>query len=384
MNRFCQAVLVILIALGMALLPGCYDQMNLEDASIALMLGLDVDNNGQFLVYTQSPVFSREAKEKTETVMVTADSIRLSRAKFDAVFTGITTGGKLQTILIGKRLLQKKEWFTLFDMFYRVPKLTETPRAVVVDGSVKDIFEFKPGDKPRLSLHMSKLIDTANMSDITVLTNLQELRRQMKEKGMTPSLSLIKKGKDDVLVTGTALINKKNTFAGQLSLQESTLLLILQNQINGVPSLVLDFGPAKEEEDGGNETEATVKNVIAIDITSYKRKVHTGFSNGKFSFHVDLHFNIVITTLQRMDSMSKREDKPAIERMITSALTKDIDALISKCQRASVDPFGFGLYARAYQYKSWKSVQNEWDKAFAEAEVGVHVKTSIKSFGVLE
>ncbi|SEN80493.1 Ger(x)C family spore germination protein [Paenibacillus sp. OV219] len=379
MNRLYQIALVLLCTL---LLPGCYDQMNLEDASISLMLGLDVDDNGQLLVYLQSPVFSREAKEKSETVAVTADTIRLSRTKFDAVLTGITTGGKLQTILIGKRLLQQKDWFTLFDIFYRVPRLTETSRAIIVDGPVKEIFEFKPADKPRLSLHMSKLIDTSNQTNITVLTNLQELRRQMKEKGMTPSLSLIKKEKDNIFVTGTALLNKKDAMVGQLSLQESTLLLILQGQIHGVPSMVIVLGSTKDEED--SDKEATIKDAIAFDVATYKRKVRTAVVNGRFQFDIDLKLNIVITTLQMVDLNLTRNNKTEIEKITAAELTKQMEALIRKCQTKSVDPFGFGLYARAYQYKSWKNIQNEWGTAFADADVRIHVKTNIKSMGVTE
>lgn len=381
MKRLCQ---ITLVALGMLLLPGCYDQLNLEDASFSLMMGLDVDDHGQIMVYVQSPVFAREAKEKSETVAVSADTIRMSRAKFDAVLTGITTGGKLQSLLIGKRLLQNRNWFTLLDVFYRSPRLTETPRAVIVDGPVKDIFEFKPADKPRLSLHMSKLIDTANQSDITVLTNLQELRRQIKEKGMTPSLSIIKKEKDEIFVKGTALLNKKHAFAGELSLQESTILLILQGQMLGVPSLILEFGPSEGEEDSENEREAAVKNAISFDVTSLKRNVHTAVSNGKFRFDIALNLRLAITTIQTTDAMYISGNKSATEKLITAELTKNIEALIRKCQKASVDPFGFGLYARAYQYKSWKPVQNEWDKTFADAEVHVHVKPDIKTFGVTE
>ncbi|WP_164545736.1 Ger(x)C family spore germination protein [Paenibacillus albus] len=381
MSRLCR---ITILVLGILLLPGCYDQMNLEDASIVLMLGLDVDENGKLMIYAQSPVFSKEAKEKSESVAVAADSVRLARSKFDAVLTGITTGGKLQTILIGTRLLQQQDWFKLLDMFYRMPKLTETPRVIIVDGAIKEIFAFKPADKPRLSLHMSKLIDTAHITNITVLTNMQELRRQMKEKGMTPSLSLIRKEKDEIFVKGTALLNKNDALVARLSLQESTLLLLLQDQIHGIPSLTMELKSTANSEDSDNENESTLKSAISFDIATYKRNIHSSMSNGKFRFDIDVQLNIVITDVQTENSNFNRDQKSTVEKMISAYFTKQFNGLIQKCQSKSVDPFGFGLYARAYQYKHWKAVQNEWEEAFSNADVRVNLKTSIKSFGVTE
>ncbi|WP_374987756.1 Ger(x)C family spore germination C-terminal domain-containing protein [Paenibacillus sp. R14(2021)] len=38
-----------------------------------------------------------------------------------------------------------------------------------------------------------------------------------------------------------------------------------------------------------------------------------------------------------------------------------------------MDPIGVGLYARAYQYKAWKKVQENWGDAFSKADVSVNI-----------
>ncbi|SFS57537.1 Ger(x)C family spore germination protein [Paenibacillus sp. BC26] len=380
MTRFMK--LLVTATMFVLLLPGCYDQMNLEDASISLMLGIDVDEENHIIVFSQSPVFYKEAQEKSETASVHANSIRLARAEFDAKLTGITTGGKLQTILIGKRLLQQKDWYSLFDLFYRVPKQTETPIVVIVDGPVKSIFDLKPIDKPRLSLHVRKLIETSFNGNITVSRNLQELRREMKDKGMTASLTQVKKEKKNVIVTGTALLNKQGELKEHFSLQETTLFHLLLNKFQGTPSLILNLAEMNPEE--GEDRDHAVQNVVAFDILKSNHIVKTDAANGKFKFDVSLKFNVVITTLQSDDPEFTATSNPKLEQTIAAQLEQQIQQIIRKCQDQKIDPFGFGLYARAYQYKAWKPIQNEWANAFSDAEVNIKLKVSIKSTGVVD
>jgi hypothetical protein len=56
-------------------------------------------------------------------------------------------------------------------------------------------------------------------------------------------------------------------------------------------------------------------------------------------------------------------------------------ALVAKMQRHEIDPIGLGLYARAYQFKAWEHVQDEWGHAFSKADVRIHIKTKIKNMG---
>ncbi|TVY02910.1 hypothetical protein [Paenibacillus cremeus] len=54
---------VIFTAACLLFLQGCYDRTNLEDLSLSLMIGLDVDEKNQLIVYSSSPVFNKEARQ---------------------------------------------------------------------------------------------------------------------------------------------------------------------------------------------------------------------------------------------------------------------------------------------------------------------------------
>lgn len=90
------------------MMTGCFDQTNVEDVSLTLILGIDLDRNNNLLVYMSSPVFNKEAKVKEETTGVKSVTVRKSRDQFDATVMALTSGSKTQVILVGKRIMKQK------------------------------------------------------------------------------------------------------------------------------------------------------------------------------------------------------------------------------------------------------------------------------------
>ncbi|MDF2959383.1 MAG: spore gernimation protein [Paenibacillus sp.] len=89
-------------------------------------------------------------------------------------------------------------------------------------------------------------------------------------------------------------------------------------------------------------------------------------------------------TISSLDSDYDNEKATVpLEARIVKELQKKFADLIHKCQKSQVDPFGFGLYARAYRFPEWKAVENEWGKTFAKAKVSIITQVEIKSVGVV-
>ncbi|MFK9094928.1 Ger(x)C family spore germination C-terminal domain-containing protein [Bacillus salipaludis] len=64
-------------------------------------------------------------------------------------------------------------------------------------------------------------------------------------------------------------------------------------------------------------------------------------------------------------------------------MQKQFEDLLKKIQKNKIDPIGFGLYARAYQYEQFKKMDNDWGKAFAESDIHVSVKVKVNSDGAV-
>ncbi|KPV60829.1 hypothetical protein QJ48_03405 [Paenibacillus sp. A3] len=359
------------LAVCVAVLPGCWDQANIENLTLGLSVGLDLDEKDHLVVYMAAPVFSKEAKRDNEAYGFRTRTIRTSRNKFDAVVSALTVGGKSQILFLGKRLTERADWLPLTDVFFRDGKQTVNAKVVLVNGRVSDVIHHYPKDKPRLSLHLTRLLDKNNRRNFTVRTTIQKLIDQKYEKGMTISISELKFNKE-LEVMGTALLDNKGKYKGSLNQQESSLLLILQRRT--VDEVPFNIHLPHERKSG----------IFASDIVSFnagteKVKIKTAYNEGKFRFDVAIHLSGALT--QRLFPFDFAQKGGELEAMIEKQLEKQFSELVKKFQSQKVDPVGFGIYARAHQYKAYKQVQQQWADVFAKSDVNVKVKLTLKSSG---
>jgi Ger(x)C family germination protein len=351
------------------MITGC-DASPIEDLSVSLIIGLDLDEKDQLLVYMSSPVFNKEAKEKEEVYQVRTVSIRQSREKFDTKVMGLTTGSKSQIFLLGKRLLESKDWFYYIDPFYRDPKNTVSARIVAVDGAVSDVIFSKPIDKPRLPMYLTNLIDTASDRNLVKRTTLQDFRRQIKDKGRTPWIPEIKKDKR-IQLTGSALLSHSGQNKLSITPDENQLLTILEGKKKKDYSILI---PVSLQSIHSRKPYVS----FSIPIMKVKKKV---VYNGRFVYDIDVNLKIAITEL--LFSIDFEKESAQLEKSISKELEKEFDRLIRKIQKAQIDPLGLGLYARAYTYPEWKKVQDNWGKTLEKSKINIHVKTEIKSIGTI-
>lgn len=367
-----KRMLTGLVALSLCT-SGCLaaDKINIEDVSLSLLIGIDLDEKNNLIFSTSSPVFNREARIKEEIFTSPSTTLRKSREEDDKTFMALTTGGKVQAMLIGKRVMQHEGWFKLLDPFLRDPKNTVNGRIVMVDGPASEVIQFTPKDKPRLPLYLTKLIDTAFRRNICVKTTLQDLRRETYEKGMTASVTELRKD-GRLLVTGTALLDEKGKYKLSLGATENKLLRILQHETKG--EFPFTFKAA-------NQPKGTVFPANAYSFTCEKIsvKTKTGYADDRFKFDIGIKTRVVLG--ERLFPLDVRKEAKKLEQEIEREMKKRFDSLIRKIQAAKIDPIGLGLYARAFEYQHWKPVQASWGEALSKADVNVTVKVTIIGMG---
>ena len=344
---------VIPFVCSVAILSSCGRNIPLEDLTISLILGVDLDDENNLVISESNPVFNKDAKKNIETYQIKAKSIRESRKYFDAMATGEVTAAKIQVLLLGKRVLEHENWFSLLDTVYRNPAFSINTRVIVVDGPVSEVIFYEPEDKPQLPLHLKEVIDKNNKRTRTVLNTLQVLHRQMYEKGITPTISEIKKEKDLKLV-GVSLLNEKGKYVDTLNIQESSLLLILKNEQK--KELTFSFPVTAINDEGG----IFHKNEISVDVNRVKVKVKTHYNRDQFHFTYKISMTVnVVERIFSLDSINEKE----LEKMLEKELKSRFEGLIKNIQKHKIDPIGLGLFARAYQYEQYKKVEEHWGRS---------------------
>ncbi|MEH7237605.1 Ger(x)C family spore germination protein [Bacillus sp. JJ1562] len=356
------------------MLTSCGYQVPLEDTTIVFILGIDLDDDNNLIFYESSPVFSKGAKAQTETYHTKADTLRDSRKYFDAVTSGEVSGAKIQLLLLGKRVVEHEDWFPLLDTMYRNSNFSLNTRVVIVDGQVSDIIDYKPKSNAQLVMYLKNVIDKNHRRTRTEKGTLQQLHSEFYERGVTPALSNVKKVKR-VEVIGTALLNNRGKYVDTLNLPESTLFLFLKyNRKHPISYTTITIPTEKE---GG----IFHKNDLSFEVKSVKSKIKTSHEMDRFKFDVKISMSIVI--LESLLSVDMNSEEMKFKKTIEERLKTDYEKLFKKIQDHKIDPIGFGVYARAYQYNQYKKVEDNWGEALSEADINVSVEIDIKGMGTV-
>lgn len=371
----------ILACFWLLLMPACGDRLNVEDTTLSLVYGLDVDGDNKIIVYQVSPVFNKDAKKKYEVYGGKTDTSRQARDVFNSISNGEIAKGKLQVIMLSERLLKKESILPYLDVFYRDAKDTGNMRMVAVKGSVSSIVNSEFTDKPILPMYLTNVINVAKESNRTAFTAIQHFHTLAFDKGITPAISEIKKGKKAIVVTGSVLLDKKARYKMSLNRRESALLLMLQKKAKLPVSLTIRMPPPslKTSNIGKNGKDT---DFVTVNIVGLSRSISTHYKKNRFSF--DVKMNLEIDLAERTFDVDMKKKQEQLTAIITDQLEKELNGLIQKVQKQHLDPFGFGWYARAYQYQQWKKVDNRWPDEFSRATVTVTPIIKIKGHGVIQ
>jgi len=362
----CLSILLLLLQ------TGCMDRVDVENLSLALIIGLDLDDENNLVVSTSSPVFSREAKRKTEVYETKAISLRTARDEFDKTFKAFTSGGKTQVFLIGKKLMSENNWFALLDPFLREPKNTSSTKIVLVDGPVSPAITYNPQDKPRLPIYLTYLIDTASHRNLCVRTTLQDFASMTRDKGMTASVTELR-FTDRINIVGSALLNEQGLYKLSITPEETRMLRMLQNEKAG------DFTFTFEHEEAKPSGGPIPSNLFSVDAMKFSNRLKTGFSQDRFTF--DFRFKIRVAFAEKLFPFDVLHGEKLIEAEMERQFVEKFERLIRKFQKAKIDPIGLGQYARGYRYGEWKKVEEEWGRALSRADVNVKVDVTIAAMG---
>ncbi|MBN6188826.1 Ger(x)C family spore germination protein [Aneurinibacillus sp. BA2021] len=359
-------------------LSGCSDRIDLEDTTLSLAYGFDMREDGTLLVYQASTAFTKSVKKNYEVFGAKVHTARQAKEIFNSMGSGVPVTGKNQVILFGKHLLEREGAMPILDVAYRDSKNSGNARIAAVDGPVSSIMNSKFTDKPMLPLYLTGLIDVEKKYNSTAYATVQRFHTLSFDKGITPAISLIKKGKDGIVVTGSALLDHHTTFKMALSRRETMILSMLQRHENKPVNMVVQLPrlPFKRSNVLKNKKG---HNYVSLSITGVHRNIKQTYENGRFSFEVKLKLHAMLA--ERTFAMNMKRDKKKLEQIIAEQMGKECNALVTKVQKQRLDPFGFGWQVRAFQYEHWKKVKDHWPDAFAEASVRIVPEVEITNNG---
>lgn len=359
---------------------GCSQRIPLEKVSLILLIGLDRTPNGDIKVGTSIPLFHHKQQKSTIEHWTQASTVYTGFSKIDTKLTGFMTASKAEIILIGKKLAQEANWLQELDSSYRDPYATINAKVVLVDGPAEQIFTIhKPSKrKPSLSSYINGVIESSIQNNQSVSSTIQQLMREQNEEGMTQTVPIIKKTKNEIDTVGIAFLNRKGKYLTHIPKKDVKFFnLINKQKSSGRMILHLALPPKKSNK----------KTNTSIFVQNATRKVVVNFQNGKFVFNLDIYANVALIEKTNPNSIKGHYDNKKNINNLKSAIQKEINNnlqnMLYEIQQNKIDPIGLSQYARAFQYKEWKKVKGNWLQALAEAKITVKTHVKIKDTGTI-
>lgn len=356
-------------------ITGCGKPVYIEAQQFVLIIGINLEDDNKLVIYTTNPVFRKEATDKYKITSTKTNTLLEGRNKIDVKTNGTLASGKLQIVLIGKKLLQHKDALPYLDIFFRDPLNDINASVIVVDGPVKDVIYANMSDKGRIGVVIKEMVDSSIKESTTVQTSLQQFHQQMLDKEITAYLTQMKVEENDLVISGTVLLHKDGTYAASLNNQESSLLLLLQRNLKNPIPLTFHFPPKMFDTD-------KEKSFVSFEINKTKYNIKTKFAGNRLKINIQMKVHVVLS--ERIFSLDMEKKSKQLEQAIEKELKKECEALIKKTQKQKTYPFGFGAYVKVQNYKKWKKVQDDWEKVMTDAAITVSPKVTIKNSGVSE
>lgn len=166
-----------------------------------------------------------------------------------------------------------------------------------------------------------------------------------------------------------------------LNRYESALLLMVQKKANIPVSLTMKI-PSNLVESNSHLKDTKGDDFITINVFSMSHDIGTDYSDNRFKFNIKMDLKIAVSELTF--NMDIENDRKKLTSLITKQLNNDLNDLIHKIQKQQLDPFGFGDYARAFQYEEWKQVEDDWPSSFSKANVKVAPTIKILENGIIK
>ncbi|MFU2157295.1 hypothetical protein [Paenibacillus larvae] len=92
-----RRIRMALLLLSILALAGCGDRIDVEDATLALVYGMELEDD-HLNIYEMNPVFNKNAEKKYEVYKVSTDTTRHARPIFNSKMNGQLVTGKLQLL----------------------------------------------------------------------------------------------------------------------------------------------------------------------------------------------------------------------------------------------------------------------------------------------
>ncbi|WP_017752945.1 Ger(x)C family spore germination protein [Clostridium tyrobutyricum] len=383
MNKFKRLnlfILIIIFSFCPFIITGCQDKNEVESLGFVSALGVDLDDNNNFMVSLQviRRGISLEQNQDSRTLVYVSSGKTINEAisNISRQLSKKIKFSNEKCIVIGEKLAEHGIQ-SVIDFSLRVNDVRPVVPILITKGTAVDIIKTRTKENSVSGYDIGDMV--RKQRDLGVIGKCTNLDFEENKNEGVNVCGLISKGnlrdnksEYDLIISGSAVL-KKYKLVGYMNEEETRGMNWVRGKIKHGSILIKDDSAGK----------------INLNILSSKSRLTASIEPKGIHINVNIKEKSNINevnqdTLQNLDFnsnpdilnfLAEKQDKAIYDEVILAANASK--------NRLSVDIFGFGDLLYKKYPDEWKKVKGNWNKNFRNVKITVNVSSSIKHTGLL-
>lgn len=354
---------------------GCWDYKEYESMALVRAIGIDIDNNGKFLLTCEIIRARKQNKEggkSKEVVQGTGKTVPEAFGNLQTIVPQELFLGYATAVIISEDAA-KQQLKNIMDYLFITPSIRESVFLVLTKENPENILSMSVGKTGLLV--GEALVDFFRVSTLVGVSfpvRLKEFNKMLMTEGVEPIAPLIKIYGDGNLKVSDMVVFKGYKLVGVLNGNESKGLgRIAHKKIQETSSVSITVP----------DTGASVSAVFRLEDEKLKIKIKT--SHEVPEIFISTKVNATMLQFGGNTVAITPEILHACEKDLEGNVKKELEAAITKAQKEFKSDFlGIGLKFYQQHRKEWKvKFKPNWDEVFPEVLFHVNVKIKILNSG---
>ncbi|MBV4417856.1 Ger(x)C family spore germination protein [Clostridium tyrobutyricum] len=383
MNKFKRLnlfILIIIFSFCPFIITGCQDKNEIDSLGFVSALGVDLDDNNNFMVSLQviRRGISLEQNQNTRALVYVSSGKTINEAisNISRQLSKKIKFSNEKCIVIGEKLAEHGIQ-SVIDFSLRVNDVRPVVPILITKGTAVDIIKTRTKENSISGYDIGDMVRVQrDLGVIGKCTNLDFEKN--KNEGVNVCGVISKqdlrdnKSEYDFTVSGSAVLNKYK-LVGYMNEEETRGMNWINGKIKRGSVLIKDDSEGKINlnilSSKSRLTASIEPKGIHINV-NIKEKSNINEINQDILHDLDFNANPNI-----MYFLAKKQD----EAIYNEAMS----AINASKNRLSADIFGFGDLLYKKHPKEWKQIKENWNENFRNLQINVDVSSSIKHTGIL-
>lgn len=361
--------IVLLLLITNMILVGCWDQHQLVNKTLVNGVSFDLTEDEEIKGAVRALTIQSKGGGQFEILDEIVSSVKPTDVGMEIEANSMSAGeidfSKSHIILLGEDLAKKGIQMYL-EPFYRNKDSYISSKVLITKGKAFDIISTEEEKSP-IAFYILQML--TGLEETTIIPN--ETTFLVWKQILDPKKDIIlpyleKKQSGKIAVAGVALLNGEKFTGKTLSKDQSSLLLLLMNQLKktGRMGLILN-----------KET----KQSVAFNVINMKRDFSVSVEKRSKKINSKINLTLEVEVLSYPQNFKKDIDIQKLNKELSVVLTKKAKEVTDILLQANCDPFGIGSRVASFHPEIWKTMN--WEKEYPNVQIDPDVKVEITKTG---